>query len=516
MDKQRTFVLPPKMNSASLIRALKENFQIRSERAGHQRLTFFDTFDWRLYNNSNYLVQTDDFFSLYSFPDELLIAEQKWQKIKEPEFWWDFPEGSLKENLKSRIDLRALIELGSFDRNRQQLRILNDDQKTVVIADLEHVKSVNSLSTYLIYVRPIRGYFKDYTSFNRYLVQLGLNADEYKPPFRHLEFETHKPGVYSSKLRLSLSSAMTGREAMSQICMFLLDVAEQNLEGMKQDIDTEFLHDFRVSIRRTRAALSQIKGVYSTSKVAEFKKIFGDIGKSTNRLRDLDVYLLNKDYYYTLVPDIFKHGLDVLFTKLAKQRAYEYKKLVLLLDSDEFLKSLAAWRTFLKSNGKMSPGPSAEKPVLVLAQDFIYKQFTNVISQGKKIGKNTPDSKIHDLRIECKKLRYLMEFFASLFPEEDINYLIRQLKMLQDNLGDFNDLAVQQQEMQEYLQEVNWNHKTAQTITAALGGLIASLNNKQKYVRSQFFATFATFSSMENETHFEKLFNPENTKQERS
>ena len=97
--------------------------------------------------------------------------------------------------------------------------------------------------------------------------------------------------------------------------------------------------------------------------------------------------------------------------------------------------------------------------------------------------------------------------------EEEIKLIHQKLDFLTDQ---FNKTQRKQQEMQEYLQEVNWNQKTAQTITAALGGLIASLNNKQKYVRSQFFVTFATFSSMENEAHFEKLFNPENTNQERS
>jgi CHAD domain-containing protein len=309
---------------------------------------------------------------------------------------------------------------------------------------------------------------------------------------------------------------MTGQQAMSKIFMFLLDVAAQNLEGMKQDIDTEFLHDFRVSVRRTRAALSQIKGVFSDVKINKYKQMFSDIGKSTNRLRDLDVYLLNKDYYYTLVPDIFKQGLDFLFIKLAKQRAYEHKKLVALIESGRFKDALDKWRSFLSSDLKTTAGPNANAPVLKLAQNFIHKQFTKVISQGKKIDKKTSDKKIHDLRIECKKLRYLMEFFASLFPEEDINYLIKQLKMLQDNLGDFNDLAVQQLEMQDYLQEVDWNLKSAQTITAALGGLIASLNNKQKDVRGQFFTKFATFSSIENEVLFAKLFNPENSKQEQA
>jgi len=514
VEKQQTFLLPPKMNSAALVREVKKNFLIKLERKEYQQLTFFDTFDWRLFNNSSYLIQNGDQLSVHSFPDELQLCEYKWQKLKAPEFWWEFTDSALKNYLKSVIDLRALILIGSLERHRQRLRILNEDEKTVVVGDIEVAKTVDARNIYQIYLRPVRGYSKEFQNICLFLQNLGLAEEQYKTPFQYLKFDSHKPGEYSSKLQLGLIPDMPGKEAMKQIGLLLMDVAEKNLDGMKRDIDTEFLHDFRVSIRRTRAAINQIKGIYTPEKTVEFKQKFSEIGKFSNRLRDLDVYLYHKDYYYTLVPEIFRQGLDILFTKLAKQRAYEQKKLVGLIDSGIFTKAFNEWRSFLKSDNLNHLGPNADIPIFELARGYIYRQYMKVYGHGSKIKKSTPDRKIHDLRIECKKLRYLLEFFSSLFPAEDIAYLVRQLKMLQDNLGDFNDLAVQQMEMQEYLEEVNWNQKTAQTITAALGGLIASLHNKQQIVRDEFFKTFATFSSPENVMRFEKLFRPLNTQQE--
>jgi CHAD domain-containing protein len=99
-----------------------------------------------------------------------------------------------------------------------------------------------------------------------------------------------------------------------------------------------------------------------------------------------------------------------------------------------------------------------------------------------------------------------MEFFISLFPPDEINYLISQLKKLQDNLGEFNDLSVQQRTMQEYLHEVDWADKNANLITASLGGLIASLNLKQQLVRQEFESIYAAFSTSENIAKFERLF----------
>ena len=64
------------------------------------------------------------------------------------------------------------------------------------------------------------------------------------------------------------------------------------------------------------------------------------------------------------------------------------------------------------------------------------------------------DEDLHNLRIDCKKLRYLLEFFTSLFPKTQMKLLIKQLKQLQDNLGDFNDLSVQQARLLEVAGEL--------------------------------------------------------------
>ena len=78
----------------------------------------------------------------------------------------------------------------------------------------------------------------------------------------------------------------------------------QNEAGIRADWDTEFLHDFRVAIRRTRSALSQIKGVLPVDAVEHFKDAFRELGRSTNRLRDLDVYLLEEETYRAMLPAV--------------------------------------------------------------------------------------------------------------------------------------------------------------------------------------------------------------------
>ena len=111
------------------------------------------------------------------------------------------------------------------------------------------------------------------------------------------------PGDYSSKLNLSLNHEASGREATCEILKCLQDVMHQNEAGIRADWDTEFLHDFRVAIRRTRSALSQIKGVLPEDAVAHFKDEFRQLGRSTNRFaRSRCVFARGRDLSRDVAP----------------------------------------------------------------------------------------------------------------------------------------------------------------------------------------------------------------------
>ncbi len=150
---------------------------------------------------------------------------------------------------------------------------------------------------------------------------------------------------------------------------------------------------------------------------------------------------------------------------------------------------------------------NCDKAIIELAKEHIWKKYSKVIKLGRKIESNTPDEEVHSLRIEGKKLRYLLEFFASLFPEEDIKVIIKHLKMLQDNLGNFNDLYVQQESLKKFLSETDIGYdQSKQKTLAAAGGLISVLYQQQISVRKKFKENFNEFSDKETTSLFKSLF----------
>ena len=68
------------------------------------------------------------------------------------------------------------------------------------------------------------------------------------------------------------------------------------------------------------------------------------------------------------------------------------------------------------------------------------------------------------------------------------------MKKLQDNLGAFNDLSVQQEMLGSELDALRAKNLLTIRFAAALGGLIAVLAAKHQTVRGEFEATYAEFS----------------------
>ena len=73
---------------------------------------------------------------------------------------------------------------------------------------------------------------------------------------------------------------------------------------------------------------------------------------------------------------------------------------------------------------------------------------------GTAIDDDSPAEDLHELRKVGKELRYLLEFFASLYPPEVGKPFVKTLKGLQDQLGRFQDHEVQANKLRELAPDV--------------------------------------------------------------
>lgn len=471
--------------------------------------TFLDTFDWRLFNRNLVLIRERDRCILYSLSDRETVASLSLPPGAEPACSADLPQGPLKEALEAHLSVRALLPLAKVRTRRQTMRVLNRNEKTVLTATIEQARVADSApagqSFNTVVLRPVRGYEKHARRISRTLRDAGAEPQAEDLFHAAMRATGRKPGDYSSRLDIVLEPDLNGAEAARRILGHLFSTIRRNEAGIKEDVDTEFLHDFRVGIRRTRSALSQIKSVFPDVPISRFRKDFSCLGKLTNRLRDLDVALLNQDEYRSFLPGYLRPRLDPLFASLREERTGEHRRLAAALDGDRYLKFAADWEAFLENPPESASPDNAEAPATGLAQKFIGRRYGRVMELGAAIEASTPDAELHRLRIECKKLRYLLEFFSSLFPAREIRLIVERLKSLQDNLGEFNDLSVQQADLRNHLQALSAT-STHQETFAAIGGLIGCLHREQKAVRAAFSKTFNAFNRAEVAATFRRLF----------
>src|SRR5439155_1507657 len=65
------------------------------------------------------------------------------------------------------------------------------------------------------------------------------------------------------------------------------------------------------------------------------------------------------------------------------------------------------------------------------------------------VDEHTPATRLHELRIDAKKLRYLVDVVPSYYDVADLQCILASLKKLQRVLGDFNDAHVQESRLLE-------------------------------------------------------------------
>ncbi len=495
------------VSSRELLEILSEKYSLAEQEPRTAEITYLDTFDWRLYAAKRLCRLEDKTLFLTDFTDRLLAAPLPLTGKTIPRFHQQLPESELRTELAGIIDIRALLPQVTFSRTSMEVQVLNRDEKVVAHLLFLSIDPGNGEVIHSLQLREVRGYNKWFLKLSRDLGRFGSP----QPDTGVHGLETalaalgRAPMEYSSGFFVPLQPDMAAIEAAKAIYRNLLATMRSNERGIIEDLDSEFLHDFRVAVRRTRSGLALLKNVLDPEICERFKDEFRFLGRITGPVRDLDVYLLMEDNYKARLPGHLQEGLHYFFEDLAKRRRLEQKKLVRNLAAPRYQSIIEDWQDYLDQpdSGENS---NSLVPVAKLADTIITKRFKRVLRDGRAIHADSPDEDLHRLRIQGKKLRYCLEFFAALYPAKEMKVLIKQLKVLQNNLGDFNDLSVQQEMLQQYLAALRPGTVKSKKLSAAIGGLLTNLYHEHRRVRTRFDDAFARFAEPRNIKLYKKLF----------
>ena len=504
-------------NADAVLTALSDQFLIRSEAETALSRIYHDSFDWRLYLSGSVLYSKKDGRKkvLVWVPDgsedaaETLTVSQG-----VPKFFWDMPQGPLRGKLAQLIEMRALLPQVEVKGRVRQFKVLDGEEKTVLRFSIESYASrmpgvgeFRELDQRIVLL-PVRGYNSISKRVSRILTkQMGLRPLAEGLLQAALTAIDRKPADYSSKLDFQFAPEDSAGSVARRIHLHLLDTMERNLPGTCANLDSEFLHDLRVAVRRARSALTQIKGVFNQEAVNAYNPRLSWIGQITGPSRDMDVYLLDYDLYRSSLPERFQADQDPLKAFLLAHRKSAYRSMTTQLKSKEFRSFLDEWRGFLNNSPVRHEGASAaELPVKMVADKRIYRIYKRVLGEGAEINDSSPATAFHELRKSCKKLRYLIEFFQSLYTNEQIQPLIKALKVLLDNLGAFQDTEVQANKLREFAHQMVKEAQVPADTLLAMGMLVDGLLRRQQEARKDFHSCFEVFSGKENRKEFKAIF----------
>ena len=274
-----------------------------------------------------------------------------------------------------------------------------------------------------------------------------------------------------------------------------------NLAGAIADIDTEFLHDLRVAIRRTRAILSRAKRVLPEEARQQLQLAFADFGRQTSAVRDLDVYLLGWDHDVASLRPATRSALTSIRALLVQRRQHAQKELRNVLMSTATRELLASWSEWLAEPG---PAEAAGRPLGAFVAEQIMKVERRLVTDGRAITDESPAAEVHQLRKDAKRLRYLVECFGGLPGNAPRKAFVGQLKALQNNLGVHQDAQVQA----EWLRHVVLTDPSVRghdELLVAVGQLIESIEQRQREARREFADRFRRFDSEVTRRHLRQL-----------
>lgn len=460
---------------------------------------YLDTFDWRLLASGKALGRTNRRYRLYSTNGEVLCQDRGPVKLRP--FWQDFSEGPLRDGLKSVIDIRALCPQMRLQQQRQHYHLLNADKKIVLRLRLDLMTAILSGKEpeqfHSVKLYGVRGYSKPLQAVSQIILQNGGSTAAEGRVFLEpaLEAAGIAPEKMGAKFAVSLGPEITVFEGLQDVGLALLADIRLQLPGVIEDIDSEFLHDFRIALRRTRSLLSLYGKILPVPQFEKFRNEFKWITQSTNKVRDCDVYLLMRDDYQAMLPARLHPGLILYFQGLKYLRKKEFKLMRRRLKSQRAVRLFRDWQIFLEEQLPLLQEPKGKKSCRRFAARLLKKRYKRILAKGSECGPESPDTMLHALRIQAKKLRYLLEFFRSLFSVTEVDMLVKHLKRLQNNLGEFNDLSVQQTMLGSYQSPLKTDSlEQMLSVAAALGGLITHLADRQKLVRGEFEDTYLEFA----------------------
>ncbi|MHB1357396.1 MAG: CYTH and CHAD domain-containing protein [Anaerolineae bacterium] len=204
--------------------------------------------------------------------------------------------------------------------------------------------------------------------------------------------------------------------------------------------DPEAVHDLRVASRRMRSAFRLFGPQLVGSRVGLCRQGLRACAMQLGDVRNYEVQLELTEDYKNSVPSDLALLIDPLVSLWTEKHQLARRSLVGYVEGNEFANLISQLQELVQSQDKIPVPKKHRHSVCEMANEYLRSAASKVLEYDKVLTRSSLEE-LHVLRIECKRLRYCLEFFSSLLAG-DSTIVLARLVDVQTLLGTLHDWYV--------------------------------------------------------------------------
>jgi triphosphatase len=362
----------------------------------------------------------------------------------------EWPEGPAREIVTRLSGGQVLVELFTLRQHRAR-REVEHDGKAVADLSLDTVEidiGARKTVTHEIEIElTAAGTLDDLHAIGAALEPYKLKAQSKSKFERALARLDHAHTGSAGKKRKapSLRPDEPLAEAGRKILRFHYERMLANEDGTREGKDIEALHHMRVATRRQRAAFRIVAPYFRRKAIRAFRDELRTAAGYLGAVRDLDVLIEAAADHQSSLSAAAAEALEPLLEEWRRKREAAREELLAYLNGADYKAFKESYDSFLSSTGagvKDAAPDDAPEPHLVrhILPADVWHQYGRVRAYETVLGWASIET-IHAMRIECKRLRYLLEFFSEALGP-GVAEPVEALVALQDHAGELHDADV--------------------------------------------------------------------------
>lgn len=367
-----------------------------------------------------------------------LSSRPEWEQPFTGQFDFSMVDDAmLRRLLESLRDKGALVQVFETRFERREWRFAAGDGELLLMADRGAIEAAGrreSISELEIELAgaPIEALFEFAGALAR---TLPVRAESRSKAQRGFDLIENRPLAATRAGRSPIEKEAGAASAFRAVVLDCMQHYQANEVGALQSDAPEFIHQMRVALRRLRSALRLFAPVLPEGAVADLalplRALAGDLGE----LRDRDV--LQSELLAPVLKLDAGKSVQRLDDRLHSMRQQVRGRVVAALQDGRQARLMIA---LLATLHRLPQTADDNAALRALAHKRLGRAHARMVDACRHAAAGDIGA-LHALRIDVKRLRYAIEFFAPLLGPRKTKRAIGALMQAQEDLGFLNDLS---------------------------------------------------------------------------